>query len=74
MNSRMKAAIGRGVPKEAFNTLDKTRTELKLADLGGQHGQHDRVVRQHLALLRRDGCRSVEQESTGSYWLPVTGY
>lgn len=34
MNARMKAAIRRGVSKQAFGTLDRTRAELKLAELG----------------------------------------
>ncbi len=34
MNTRMKAAIRRGVPKTAFATLDGARAELKLAELG----------------------------------------
>jgi hypothetical protein len=34
MNSRMRAAIRRGVTRDAFASLDRTRTELGLADLG----------------------------------------
>ncbi len=34
MNARMKAAIRRGVTKEAFGTLERTRAELKLSELG----------------------------------------
>jgi len=34
MNARMKAAIRRGAAKETFATLDGTRTQLRLAELG----------------------------------------
>ncbi|MEQ1575489.1 MAG: MBL fold metallo-hydrolase [Vicinamibacterales bacterium] len=34
MNRRMRELVGRGVPKQAFGTLDGARAQLKLADLG----------------------------------------
>jgi cyclase len=34
MNARMKAAIRRGATKDAFSTLERTRSELKLSELG----------------------------------------
>jgi len=34
MNDRMRAAVGRGIAREAFSTLDGARQQLGLADLG----------------------------------------